>query len=172
MLLSGAVDAALEKLQMTILDGRTVYMDFTNLKAYDVEYIKVATRGRFAQLGAILVDDPATADYVVEMASGALGIEYKSSVVGIPSLPMPNSPIATPAVPFYSGREQTGIVKLLFFIRAGGDYVAVYQSFAKCDRAENQVLGIRLRSTDDIRTRWEQADAALQSDASAMAASE
>jgi len=172
MLLSGAVDAALDKLQIPGIDGRKVYLDFTNLKAYDVEYIRVATRARFSQLGASLVDAADGADYIVEVASGALGLEYKSSVVGIPPLPMPNSPIATPALPFYSSREQTGIVKLLFFIRAGDEYLATCQAFAKCDRDENHVFGIRYQSNDDVRTRWEQADASLAEHAPAVAAKE
>jgi len=169
MLLSGAVDAALEKFRMPGIEGRKVYPDFTNLKAYDVEYIKVAVRARFCQLGGILVDSAAESDYIVEVASGALGIEYKSSVVGVPALPVPNSPIATPELPFYSGREQTGIVKLLFFVRRGGEFVSLRQTFAKCDRDENRVFGIRFQAADDVRTRWERADAALEQDTPAVA---
>ena len=68
MLLSGAVDRALEKFDLPVLKGRRVRLDFTNLKAYDVEYIKTATRARLAKIGAVLVEADDQAQYVVEVA--------------------------------------------------------------------------------------------------------
>ncbi|KKK88137.1 hypothetical protein LCGC14_2746190, partial [marine sediment metagenome] len=88
LLLSEAVDRALAKLQLPEISGKKVHADFTNLKAYDQEYIKVATRARLAQLGGILVDKADQADLVAEVSSGALGLEYKNSGVGIPALPV------------------------------------------------------------------------------------
>ena len=111
LLLSGAVDKALLKVEDPDFTGKTAFLDFTNLKAYDQEYIKVATRARIAKLGATLVADADKADYVVEVASGGLGIEFKKGVVGIPALPVPNSSFPTPEAPAYRTSEQTGIVK-------------------------------------------------------------
>ena len=158
LLLSGAVDRALAKLELSEVQGAKVCLDFANLKAYDVEYIKAATRARFLELGAILVDKPADSGFVVEMACGGLGIESKDSVVGLPALPVPNAPVATPALSAYRSSEQTGIVKLLVFVRQADRLVAVRYCYAKCDRDESSIFGIKFQRVDDIRQGWEQAD--------------
>jgi len=66
LLLSAAVDKAMERLEVPEVVGKKVFLDFTNLQAYDAEYIKVATRARFANsprssahsLGRILIPGP------------------------------------------------------------------------------------------------------------------
>jgi hypothetical protein len=162
LLLSRCVDKALEKLRLPELDGRKAYVDFTNLKAYDQEYIKVATRARVAQLGATLVDKADEADYIVEVGSGGLGIESKHSVVGMPAFPVPNSPVPTPEAPAWRSTEQTGIVKLLVFVHAKGKFVSVNQYCAKADRDESFVLWWRRQRTDEVREGWERADLELE----------
>ncbi|MHC4716922.1 MAG: DUF6655 family protein, partial [Planctomycetota bacterium] len=93
MLLSGAVDKAMAKLDLPEVADRNVFIDFSNLKSYDVEYVRAATRARICGLGATLVDKADDADLVAEVSSGGLGIEFKSGTVGIPALPVPNSPL-------------------------------------------------------------------------------
>ncbi len=167
LLLSGAVDRALEKFSLPELSGKKLFVDFTNLKAYDAEYIKVATRARMAELGAVLVDKAEQADLVAEVCSGGLGIEYKNSVVGMPALPVPNSPLPLPAVPLHRKTEQTGIVKLLIFVHAKGRFVAASHYYAKADRDESFILWWRFQSTDDVREGWERADLKLEGKAEA-----
>jgi len=159
MLLSGAVDKALAKLHLPEVRGKKVRIDFTNLKAYDVEYIKTATRARFCELGATLVDDPGAAELTAEVASGALGTESKNSVVGMPALPVPNSPVPLPEAPLLKTTEQTGIVKLLIFLHAKGKFVAAHHYYAKVDRDESFVLWWRRQRADDVREGWQRADA-------------
>jgi len=162
LLLSGAVDRALEKLDLPELSGRKVYLDFDNLKAYDVEYIKVAARARFAELGATLAAKADEADYVAEMASGGLGIEYKTSMVGLPAIPIPQAPVPMPELSASRNVEQTGILKLLIFVHAKGKFVAANHYYAKCDRDEGFILWWRYQRHDDIREGWEKADFRLQ----------
>jgi len=73
--------------------GKKTYLDFTNLKSYDIEYVKAAVRARFAEIRAHLTEDAEQADYVAEISSGALGTEYKKTLLGIPSFPIPNSSV-------------------------------------------------------------------------------
>ena len=160
LLLSGAVDTALEGLQLPEVSGKKLHVDFTNLKAYDVEYVRLAARVRFAQLGAVLVEKPEEADLIAEVASGGLGTEFKSSMVGMPSLPVPNSAVATPEMPAYRGGEQTGIVKLLIFLHRNGKLIAARHCYAKCDRDESFMLWWRFQRQDDVREGWEEADQA------------
>lgn len=158
LLLSGAADRALEKFELPELSGKKVFVDLSNLKSYDVEYVRVATRARFARIGAILVDKAADADYVAEVASGALAIEFKSSVVGLPSLPVPQSPIGSPEITAYRSTEQTAIAKLLILVHAKGRLVVAAHYYAKCDREESFVGQWRFQREDHIREDWERSD--------------
>jgi len=158
LLLSGAVDNALEKLDIPQVAGKKTYIDFTNLNIYDIEYVKAAVRARFAEMGAQLVENAEQADYVVEISSGALGTEYKSSILGIPSIPIPSSPTPFPELALARGIEQTGIAKLLVLIHSNGELVSTGHYYGKAERDENFVLWFRFQPRDDIRTRWEAAD--------------
>jgi hypothetical protein len=158
LLLSAAVDAAMERLELPEVAGKNVYLDFSNLQAYDVEYIRVAARARFAELGATLVGGPEQADLVAELASGGFGLEYKKGVVGLPSLPVPNSPIPSPELAAYKSVEQTAILKLLVFLRAGGRFIAARHYYAKAERDESFVLFWRHQRRDDVRRRWQRAE--------------
>ena len=162
LLLSGAVDLALEKIELSEAKGKKLYVDFSNLKAYDAEYIKVACRARFARLGAVLVAKADEADYTAEIASGGLGIEYKSSLVGLPAIPIPQAPIPMPELAAYKSIEQTGILKLLVFVHARGKFVAADRYYAKCDRDEGFLLWWRLQRVDQIREGWLRADNRLK----------
>ena len=96
MLLSTAVDTALEKFELPQAKGKKVYIDLTNLTGSDSAYMKVAVRGRFAEIGATLTNTLEDAELIAEVASGCLGTEYKSFIIGIPSIPVPGSTIPTP----------------------------------------------------------------------------
>jgi len=162
MLLSGAVDAALAKFQLPELAGKKTFVDFSNLKAYDPEYIKVAVRARLACVGATLVDSAEQAEYAVEVASGAQGTEFKSTMFGIPAIPVPQTGGTTSELPFFRDTEQTGIIKLLLFVHRKGEFVAADLYYAKCDRGEKFILGWRTVRKDDIREGWERADLNLK----------
>ena len=159
MLLSGAVDRALDTYSLAALSGRKVFVEFGNLKAYDQEYVKTAMRARLVELGAVLVDRIDQADYVAELASGAVGMEYKTVVVGLPSFPIPNAPIPTPELSIYKSVEQTGIAKLLILVLEKGRLVDAARCFAKADRREYFFIGMRYGSVDDVREDWRRAEA-------------
>jgi hypothetical protein len=162
MLLTAAVDKALAKLDLPEVRDKKVFLDFTNLKAYEAEYTKVAVRARFGEIGAILAEKAESADMVAEVASGAMGTEFKSSVLGLPALPVPNSPVPFPEAYGYKSSERTGIVKLLIFLHEKGRFVATNQYFAKADRHESFLLWWRFQRKDDIREGWERADLKLK----------
>ncbi len=162
LLLSGAVDNALEKLNIPQVVGKKTYLDFTNLKSYDIEYVKAAVRARFAEIGAQLVENTEQADYVAEISSGALGTEYKSSLLGIPSIPVPGSPTPLPELALARDIEQTGIAKLLVFVHSNGKVVSTGHYYGKVERDESFILWFRFQPKDDIRTRWEAADEKLK----------
>ena len=161
MLLSTAVDRAMERFDMPMLRGAAVFLDFTNLKCTDAEYVRVALRARVAQQGATLAADAGAADIIVEVASGAMAMEYKSALVGLPALPVPQSPVPFPEVSLFKTIEQTAIFKLLLFVHKDGQFLALDQYHAKADRDESFVLWYRFQHQDDIREGWERADLKL-----------
>jgi len=115
-------------------------------------------RARFAEIGAHLVENAEQADYVAEISSGALGTEYKSSILGIPAIPVPGSPTPLPELALARSIEQTGIVKLLVFVHSNGKAVSTGHYYGKVERDESFILWFRFQPKDDIRTRWEAAD--------------
>jgi len=162
LLLSGAVDNAVEKFYIPQVAGEKTYLDFTNLTSYDVEYVKSAVRARFAQIGANLVESAEQADYIAQITSGALGTEYKSSILGIPSIPVPGSPTPLPELALARGVEQTAILKLLVFVHSKNEVVTVDRYYGKAERDETFVLWFRYQKRDDIRKAWEEADRKLE----------
>jgi len=165
MLLTGAVDKALAKFSLAEVEGAKVFLDCSNLAAVDAPYIKTAARARFCELGATLVDEVGEADLIAEVACGALGTEFKTAMVGLPPLPVPNSPIPLPEASLYMSSEQTGIVKILIFVHAKGRFVAANQYYAKADRNESFIFWWRFQRQDDVREGWERADLKLANEA-------
>lgn len=158
LLLSQAIDVALCKFQMSEFQDAKVYLDFTNLAAVDAPYIKVASRARFSQLGAKFVEKPEEADYVAEVASGGLGTEYKNTIVGCPSVPVPSAPVPLPEVAFYKASEQAGVFKMLIFVHNKDGFVCANHYYAKCQRDESFLMWMRFHRNDEIRTAWQRAD--------------
>ncbi len=154
MLLSTAVDTALEKLELPQVKAKKLYIDLTNLTGPDSEYMRVAIRGRFAEIGAILTDSREDAQLTAEAASGCIGTEYKSFIIGIPSIPVPGSTIPTPEASVFRKVEQTGIMKFLIFVHAKGRFVALEQYYARADRQETFILWHRSQQEDNIRESW------------------
>jgi hypothetical protein len=161
MLLSVAVDKALEKIDIPQIKNKTIYLDLKNVIGDGANYIKVASRARFAQMGAVLSDSETDVDFTAEIASGCYGTEFKSFIVGIPSIPMPGSPVPLPEAAIYKKVEQTGIAKLIIFVHKKGRLVSLDHFYAKADRDETFSLWHRCQQNDQIRESWENADAKL-----------
>jgi hypothetical protein len=159
MLLSTAVDRALAKFELPPeLKGEKVYLDFSNYESVDGGYVKAATRARFNQLGAIPTTEADEAHFVAELACGGLGTEFKSTLLGVPSIPLPNAPVAMPEAPVLKTTEQTGIFKLLVFIHDRHHVVRVDHFFARADRVEHSLLWVRIKGKDDIRAEWQRVE--------------
>lgn len=162
MLLSGAVDKALSRFHMPEIANQTVFVDFTNLASYDVEYVRAAARARICQIGGVLVASADEAEYVIEISSGALSLEFKENVIGLPALPVPNSPVPIPEAPVSRTTEQTGIVKLLIFVHSHGRFISANHYYAKIDRQESIIMGVRAQQHDEVREGWRRADMKLR----------
>lgn len=154
MLMSGAVDRALASLELPEVRRQRVFLDISRLKGYDVEYVQQVLRARLTQLEAILVDDPKDAQLVVEVASGGLGTEYHQFMIGVPSIPLLGTPLATPEAPLYRNADQRGLVKLFVFVRDSQGFVYSGYYFAGTRYASTQFLWWRRTGLNDVRDDW------------------
>lgn len=88
LLLSTSADRAMNKMELSLLEGRSLYLDTQYLECYDKPYVMGLIRSRLARLGPIK-ETPEAAEVVVEARSGALAIDSGEFLIGIPPVPMP-----------------------------------------------------------------------------------
>jgi len=121
LLISTAVDRAVDQLNPTIPAGTKVFVDgqFFDMAPGDAalysKYAIASVRDRLLRQGARLVDDRKTADMVAELRTGGQSIDHSDFLVGIPAIPIPIPLVGTfsiPKVALFERDRQTGIAKL------------------------------------------------------------
>lgn len=117
ILLSRAVDRAVQRLTISLPPGTAVYLDASRFEAYDRGYAVSAIRDRFLSGGVRMVDARGDADAVVEIRAGALSTDESEALVGIPSFSLP-IPLAgdldTPELALLKQKSRRGIAKIAF----------------------------------------------------------
>jgi hypothetical protein len=115
LLLSTAIDKALERVELEFPAERRVFVDTRYFKSYDEGYAISAIRADVLERGALLVAERSEAEMIVEVRSGALSINRRKDLVGVPSIPLP-VPLAegfsTPEIPLVKHNEQQGVAKI------------------------------------------------------------
>lgn len=89
LLLSHAVDRAVDGIDLFLLRGRKVFFDDRYFRSYDKEYAIAAIRELISKSGGHLVAEREASDIVVEARSGGLGIDSRHRLVGLPALALP-----------------------------------------------------------------------------------
>ena len=89
LLLSTATDRSLQELKLEAFSGKKVFVDTTYLESYDKPYVVGSIRDALSNGGALLVPELKEAEVVVEPRSGALSTDSASSMIGLPSMPLP-----------------------------------------------------------------------------------
>lgn len=115
LMISTAVDRALDRLNVKIPEGTKIWVDAGNFEGYDSKYAVGAVRDRLLHLGARLVADRGQADAVVEIRAGALSTNSDDMLIGIPAveLPIPMAGAAkTPELALLKKNHDEGVVKL------------------------------------------------------------
>ncbi|MCC7421342.1 MAG: hypothetical protein IT428_13745 [Planctomycetaceae bacterium] len=113
MLVSNAVDQALDKTDFSPFSGQNVYIEEKYMECVDKQYILGSIRHRTLKAGANLVAKPEEADVVIEPRSGSVGTDSKDTFVGMPSLQIPGPlPISIPEIRLFSRTTQFGTAKL------------------------------------------------------------
>ncbi len=115
LLISGAVDHALEDLDLGIPPGTRIWVDAANFDGYDEKYAVGAIRDHLLRSGGRLVDDRGAADTVVEIRAGALSTNSGNMLIGIPSLALPVPLVGnmqTPELSLLKRAEDEGVAKI------------------------------------------------------------
>ena len=114
LLVSTAADRAAEHLDVAIPKGSKVFVDASNFEGTDSKYAIAAIRDHVARCGGYLVADRKDADMALEIRTGALSIDEKSLLVGIPRFDVP-IPLAGnfkfPEIALFKRAQQKGVAK-------------------------------------------------------------
>ncbi|WP_119300280.1 DUF6655 family protein [Dongia deserti] len=116
LLISTAVDRAVERMKFEIPTGTKVFVDAEQLEGSDGKYTAGAIKDRLLRGGTNLVADRGKADAVVEVRAGALSIDDKSTLVGIGSfdapIPFAGQAFKIPEIALYRQKERLGVAKI------------------------------------------------------------
>lgn len=90
-LLSTAASRAVAQLSVQGLRDRKVWLDFTYFNAPQSAFVVGELRAMLLLNGVRLLSDRADADIILEARSGGVGVDRREFLVGLPSIPIPNS---------------------------------------------------------------------------------
>ena len=117
LLISAAADDAVAKMDPELFAGKTVALDTANLKCSDKEYVVQRLRAQLLNAGARLVPASDDADIVLEAASGAMSMNKREYLFGVPALPFPvpfgSDTLKIPEIPLWKRISYRGRAKLL-----------------------------------------------------------
>lgn len=147
LLISDAIDRAVQAIDLEPLANQTVYLDESRLKGVtDRNYLVSTLRQHLLASGCTLKNERDEADFIVEARAGAVGTDRNDLLFGIPAtnvpqiLPFQGVPAAIPEVPLAKRRDQRGIAKISLFAYHRETGLPVWQSG----------LAVRESSSNDV----------------------
>jgi hypothetical protein len=111
LLVSNAIDGALDKVNFTPFAGSKVYLEEKYLEGVDGKYLVASVRHRVLHSGARLVDKADDADLVIELRSGGIGTASSDAYIGTPSIGLPGM-LTLPEVRVVERKRQEGSAKI------------------------------------------------------------
>ena len=119
LLVTHAAEKAAAKFAVTVPSGAKVFLDTINFQGEGADYAASAIREAILRRGAVLAEDRARADVIIEVRLGALSIDQMQRVLGIPALTLPTAPnlttVTIPELSIYSRRDRTGVAEFSAF---------------------------------------------------------
>ncbi|HVW37213.1 MAG TPA: DUF6655 family protein [Pirellulales bacterium] len=122
LLISTAVDRAIDGMNFKPLAGKDVYLDTTFMEGIiDKNYVISSLRQHMLAQGCVLAPSKDQATYVVEARAGAVGTNHHDVMVGVPALSLPGAalmpgvPSAIPEIAFAKTTDQKGVAKIAAF---------------------------------------------------------
>jgi hypothetical protein len=135
LLVSDAIDRAVQNMDLRVLSGQTVYLDDTKLAdVVDKNYLISTLHQYLLANGCQLRDKREDADFVVEARAGAIGTDRNDLLFGVPSMNVPQIPLvqpvpaAIPEIPIAKRKDQRGVAKIAVFAYHRKTGAPVWQS--------------------------------------------
>jgi hypothetical protein len=135
LLLSDAIDRAVQQVNVQPLAGQTVFLDDSRLgEVVDRNYLVSTLRQHLLANGCQLRDKREEAEFIVEARAGAVGTDRNDLLFGVPSMNVPQImplqpvPAAIPEIPIAKRKDQRGIAKLAVFAYHRETGTPVWQS--------------------------------------------
>ena len=111
LLISNAVDRALNKVNFAPLAGQRVFVEDKYLECVDKPYILGSIRHRVAREGARLASKSEEADIILEPRSGVVGTDMADTFLGVPEITLPGV-MTLPEIRLANKEHQQGFAKL------------------------------------------------------------
>lgn len=144
LLISNAVDHALDKVDFRPFAGQAVYLEEKYVDCVDKNYVIASIRHRLLTSGASLVTSADSASIVVEPRSGGVGTVSSESFVGVPEIALPGM-VTLPEVRFMTRTRQEGTAKIglvAYDPKSGHVLGPGGQSLARSDDNNWYVVGV------------------------------
>lgn len=163
-LLSSAATEAVEQLSFESLRGRKVYVDSTYFAASEEKFVLGELRAKLFLGGVELVPEFESADVILEVRSGGVGIDRYDFLLGLPSVAVsadPDNgdssgfsvPFVTPELAIVKNIDQIGIASVAYvaYWRETGEVVALSGPFiGRSNREDWWFFGWGPRTLGDI----------------------
>lgn len=123
LLISTAIDGAIDRIDFSPLSGKTAYLDLSYLHdTVDKQFVAGRIRERMIAQGCIVNEKKADATYVVEARAGAIGTDRDEKLIGIPAagFNMParwnkGKPSTLSSLALAKSTNQKGVAKIACF---------------------------------------------------------
>lgn len=155
LMLSYSADHAIEKMDLSSLKGKRVFMDVQYFESVDKAYVLGALREKLGKDGAILLTSEDKAEFIVEPRNRGLGVDVRSSLFGIPAMDIPvplAGRISSPELAIYKAEKADGIASFVLAAyrkSEGLDLEISSEGAAESKFNQYRILGfIKWRSTD------------------------
>ncbi len=146
ILISNAVDQALDRIELPQVVDRKVFLDTQYLEAaVDKGYLVGSLRRRLLNGGAILTEKKEESELTIEVCSGCIGTDTTSSFFGLPGMAVPGPmPVQVPEVRLYERGAQYGTAKISLITYATKTGQLLHDSgltLARSDDSRWSILG-------------------------------
>jgi hypothetical protein len=135
LLISDAIDRAVQSLNLQTLAGQSVFLDDSRLgEVVDRNYLISTIRQQLLASGCLLREQKDQADFIVEARAGAVGTDRNDLLFGLPTMNLPSIPLVQPVpamipeIPIAKRRDQRGIAKIAVFAYHRETGTPVWQS--------------------------------------------
>lgn len=120
LLVSQAVDEAIQQIDCSQLAGKKVFFDSQYLRgSVDEGYIISSIREHLFSHGALLLEQRENAEIIVEARNGGVGTDRQGMFIGTPQLTVPTivlpQPTTIPELALIKKTNQKGIAKIALF---------------------------------------------------------